>query len=526
MRGMSAVATGFFDDEGPKLLTEYADIVNAIPRLKMNLEAIEAMSPGDRERVKYQLTQWEDAFKANPLLGYGPAGVKQHDFHIAGGHDHKTRAIFGGNRAAKTTTAIVDDIIQMCPTHLLPSHLSAYKHHVCPFYVRVIAPDMNRTMRPVIHQKIREWMPKEMMKGASFDKAYDRSSESLRLTCGCRMDFLSYEMDLDKFGGAALHRIHFDEEPPEDIRGECLLRLVDFDGDEVLSMTPLKGLSYTYRRIYKPRWRKDEDGRVKVATWTIGIRDNRFLPERAIKDALADITNDAERLQREFGQFAERGGMLYPRYLERAVPRVPEERWKRDLKRMDVVVGIDPGIRFTGLSWTAYDRDNHAVTFDAVKLLDQHAGQVAQFLKDRAKRWDLEDPFYVIDPSFRARSLTNAESVQDILERHGIFATAGQNNVEAGINEVRRRLDVGSLLIFNDLYDLLDEAVEYSAVEREDGALQVNKRNDHILDSQRYALMERPYAVQSDDLTVAYPDDVAQPPKRKVPEGDPAGSMV
>jgi phage terminase large subunit-like protein len=393
--------------------------------------------------------------------------------------------------------------------------------------VRVIAPDMNRTMRPVIHQKIREWMPKDMMKGASFDKAYDRSSESLRLTCGCRMDFLSYEMDLDKFGGAALHRIHFDEEPPEDIRGECLLRLVDFDGDEVLSMTPLKGLSYTYRRIYKPRWRKDDSGRVKVATWTIGIRDNRFLPERAIQDALADITNDAERAQREFGQFAERGGMLYPNYLARAVPRIPDVQWRRELKRLDVVIGIDPGIRYTGLSWNAFDRDNHCVTFDAVKLENQHAGLVAAFLKARNKdRWDLDDPFYVIDPSFRARSLTTAESVQDILERHGVFATAGQNNVEAGINEVQRRLDVGSLVIFNDLHDLLDEAVEYSAQEREDGALQVNKRNDHILDSQRYAIMERPWFPDPQDVTVAYRDDVAQPPQPKVPEGDPAGSMV
>lgn len=506
----------------------YAEIVNAVPRLSFDLEAIQRMSPGEQEQIKAQLSMYEQRLKDNPLLGYGPAGRKHHEFHLSGHDEHKTRAIFGGNRAAKTTTAICDDIIQMCPVDLLPPHLRAYKVHVCPFYVRVIAPDMNRTMRPVIHQKIREWMPRAMMKGGSFDRAYDRSSESLRLTCGCRMDFLSYEMDLDKFGGAALHRVHFDEEPPEAIRGECLLRLVDFDGDELLSMTPLKGLSYTYRRIYKPRWKKAEDGRTKIATWTIGIRENRFLPERAVADALAEISNDAERQQREFGRFAERGGMLYPNYLARAVPRIEHGAWRKKLQGMFTIVGIDPGIRYTGLSWTCFDRDNYAVTYDAIKLENKHAGEVAEYVKKRNAFWELtpEIKQEVIDPSFRARSLVNAESVQTILERHGVYAKPGQNSVETGINEVQRRLGVGSLLIFDDLHDLLDEAVEYAAEEREDGALQVIKRNDHILDSQRYAVMERPWLPGVNQVGGELQGDVARPPANPAPEHDPAGAMV
>lgn len=505
----------------------YAQIVNAVPKLSFDMEAIERMSPGEQEMVKSQLAQYERRLKDNPLLGYAPAGRKHHEFHMAGADGHKTRGIFGGNRAAKTTTGMCDDIIQMCPLDLLPPHLRAYKHHVCPFYVRVIAPDMNRTMRPVIHQKLREWMPRAMMRGGSFDRAYDRSSESLRLTCGCRMDFLSYEMDLNKFGGAALHRIHFDEEPPEDIRGECLLRLVDFDGDELITMTPLKGLSYTYRRIYKPRWKKADDGRVKIATWTIGIRENRFLPERAIEDALSEIANVAERQQREFGRFAERGGMLYPEYLTRTVPRVEREAWRQKLRGMFTVVGIDPGIRFTGLTWTAFDRDNYAITYDAVKLENTHAGDVATFVKNRDTLWELEPErlMHVVDPSFRARSLVNAESVQSILERHGIYAVPGQNSVETGINEVQRRLGVGSLLVFDDLHDLLDEAVEYAAEEREDGQLQVIKRNDHLLDSQRYALMERPWLPDTHEVR-GEDTDVARPPRKREADHDPAGAMV
>ena len=50
--------------------------------------------------------------------------------------------------------------------------------------------------------------------------------DGLRYVNGSEVQFMSYDMDLGKFGGVDLDQVHFDEAPPEDIRTECFKRCV------------------------------------------------------------------------------------------------------------------------------------------------------------------------------------------------------------------------------------------------------------------------------------------------------------
>jgi hypothetical protein len=45
----------------------------------------------------------------------------------------------------------------------------------------------------------------------------------LRFNDGSFIDFLTYETDLDKFGGPQRHFLGYDEPPPRDIRDEGLV---------------------------------------------------------------------------------------------------------------------------------------------------------------------------------------------------------------------------------------------------------------------------------------------------------------
>ena len=75
-----------------------------------------------------------------------------------------------------------------------------------------------------------------------------------------------FEQDLDKFGGTAKHRIHYDEEPPRNIRQEGKMRLLDYEGaDELFTMTPFSGMGWMFDEIWEP-WQKGvlEDGKVVV----------------------------------------------------------------------------------------------------------------------------------------------------------------------------------------------------------------------------------------------------------------------
>lgn len=471
----------------------------------MNLAALEALPQGQREAAIKALEELEAAFTFNPMLGYVPASCAEvHPQQLPGPEvcDHRckhaafhasqvpSKWLFGGNRAGKTTTAIADDLIQATPRELLPDHLLGYKRWECPFYCRVMAPDMQRTMIPVIHQKFREWTPKELLKRGSFDASYDKAGQTLRLECGCRFDFLSYEMDLDKFGGAALHRVHYDECPPLSIRTECLMRLVDFNGDEIGSLTPLKGLDWMYRTIFL------NDSDPNIFKTVIGIAENPHLSREARERIIGSIVDAREREAREFGLFVHFGGLVYPDFRHVLVPRLSRDR----LRELEHVCGIDPGVRYAGITMLGFDGENRSHTFAARKLANATVPEYVEYIRSvyGPLGVSLDDVHFVIDPAARARSLVNAENVQDELARYGIFAGAGQNAVEPGVQQIRRRIKSGWCQIADceETLDLVEELEMYRLdvdADADDGQFKVLKQHDHVCDAWRYAHMERPW---------------------------------
>ena len=64
-----------------------------------------------------------------------------------------------------------------------------------------------------------------------------------------------------------LHRVVYDEEPRQEVRNECLTRLIDFDGEEIFALTPFSGMAWLFDEVYDPWERGDldpKDGRVVV----------------------------------------------------------------------------------------------------------------------------------------------------------------------------------------------------------------------------------------------------------------------
>ena len=58
-----------------------------------------------------------------------------------------------------------------------------------------------------------------------------------------RLGLKSYDQKRKSFQGTAQHVIWLDEEPPEPVYSECLLRTMTTDGLIILTFTPLLGLS-------------------------------------------------------------------------------------------------------------------------------------------------------------------------------------------------------------------------------------------------------------------------------------------
>jgi phage terminase large subunit-like protein len=458
---------------------------------KIDMEALRALPAKEQAEALALLEEAEQIALWNPLEKYRPASGLHASFHAS---FDPLKAFFGGNRAGKTTTAIVDDIIQACPEELLPAHLKPFKKWSCPFYCRIMTPDMERTMKPVIWQKLREWMPKDMLKKGSFDAALDTASNSLRMECGCRFDFLSYEMKLDKFGGAALHRNHFDESPPKSIRIECLMRLIDFNGDEVYSLTPLKGLDFTYREIWKKR-SELVGGDPNIFAIMVSMMDNPHLSGEARERILAAVADEKELAARRDGAFMSEEGLVYPMWESVLTDIVASDQ---TIQAMETVIGIDPGVRFCGITYVSYDDENRSRTWRAIKrqnwVAEDYAKEIKRTLGDRGLR--LDDVHIVIDPAAVARSLATGENIADELAKYDIHCVLGQNEVRAGVMQIRRRIRNQWCAIeeTDETIDLREELEELQLdidPDADDGEFKIKKANDHVADSWRYNHMER-----------------------------------
>jgi hypothetical protein len=274
------------------------------------------------------------------------------------------------------------------------------------------------------------------------------------------------------------------------------MRLADYGGFEMFAMTPLKAnTGYVRREI----WKKRESPDITVVKGS--IYDNQTLDRKTVDRVLGALT-DLWRQAREFGDFVAVGGNIYPDF-ERCVAanQFPAEF----VRTLDVVVGVDPGIRNAGVVWVGFDGDNTAYVFNEALLQDKGAKDIAALIKAENSRLGLRDVTYVCDPAARQRGQVDGQTVMTALAKHDIFCNPGQNNRDAGHDQLRERMraEPRRFHVSPACVGLRDEADEYVGKEPEEGQddsqLDAEKGNDHRLDALRYAVMERFWESSAED---------------------------
>jgi hypothetical protein len=184
--------------------------------------------------------------------------------------------------------------------------------------------------------------------------------------------------------------------------------------------------------------------------------------------------------------------MIYPDWERCVLPKPLDLDFIRGL---DIVVGIDPGIRNAGFAWVGFDRDLTAFVFHEGLLQDKETPEYAAFIKAQNSRLGLRDVAYVCDPAQRERGKVNSTTVKSSLAQHGIFANDGQNSHEAGFDQMRQRMRNGRFFVDPRCVGLRDEADDYAAKEPgeddDDSHLDPISSRFHRMDALRYAVMER-----------------------------------
>jgi hypothetical protein len=457
--------------------------------------------------VKRLAEEFLASIEANPLHAYKPHG-QQRWFHKL---KAKIKVFIGGNRSGKTTTGLVDDIIQALPREWVPAHLLEYKVWDGPFYCRIVLPDYKQPLQAVL-EVLRQWIPEATLKGGSWESAYSKKEEIIRFECGSFFEFLTQEQDIDKFGGSARHRIHYDEElkgeKGEAIRQENSMRLIDYGGEEIFTFTPQHGLGWTYDEFEEDKG-PEVAGRVwadeELVVVRASSRDNPHINQDEVAARMAKLP-EAVRRAREEGEFQHFKGLVYPMFDSEihVLSDAPSpEHIQGLLEQRD---GIDPGMQTTAILFGAFDADNVLLIYDELGLSDRWAipENAAQRIFDVRRKWGLKSrPRYtLIDPSARNRSLTDADSVDAAYYRAGVKTLPANNDVQAGVFEVMRRLEhrdaegepAPLLLISPECTELIREINRYRLQPKDDGGFGVVKKDDHRVDTLRYICQSRPVA--------------------------------
>lgn len=281
------------------------------------------------------------------------------------------------------------------------------------------------------------------------------------------VQFRSYDQGREAWQGTERDGIWMDEEPPQSIYTEALLRTMTTKGIVLCTFTPLNGLTDVALSFMNPEGQK----------WVIGIDwdDVPHLSQQDKDDLWASIPPH-QRDARAKGIPALGSGVIFPVSEDAyVVPgfEIPSH-WPR-------AMALDVGWNRTAAVWGAWNRDTDTVYLYDEYYVGEATPQVhADAIKGRG--WWIPG---VIDPASRGRSQIDGRALADEYMSMGLNLTMANNEVEAGLFSVYRRLSSGRLKVFNHMQNWLSEVRLY----RRDDKGKIVKERDHLMDTTRYLIM-------------------------------------
>ena len=413
--------------------------------------------------------------------------LKQLAFHKC---EKRNRWVFGGNRSGKTECGAVECVYMARGVH-------PYRENRKDTHGWVVSPSQ-QVQRDVAQKKILRYLRKDWIEEIVMISGRKDAPESgvidfirVRNIFGgiSIIGFKSCDQGREKFQGASLDYVWFDEEPPADVYLECRMRVMDKKGDIFATMTPLKGLTFVYNDIYLNR-QGDREIWYEFMNWN----DNPYLDKDEIC-ALEGCLDERALQSRKYGKFGAEEGLVYPEFDESVhviEPFAIPKEWQDN-------ISIDPGLNNPlSAHWYAVDFDDNVYVvfehYEAGRDVDYHADEIKRICKLLGWKTDAKGRVNaLIDSAAKQRTLSAVKSVAELFYERGILVNPDvEKDLFAGIAEVKSYLNrnngLPNLYIFSSCKHLISELKGYVW-----GSGDAPKKvNDHSLDEMRYYLMSRP----------------------------------
>jgi phage terminase large subunit-like protein len=281
----------------------------------------------------------------------------------------KIRLCLGGNRSGKTTFDVAETCWYATQTH------PYRKTPKPPVRMRICCTDFNSGIEKVMIPKFQEFVMREDLKGGSWETAYSKEKRTLYWNNDSFAEFMSYDQDVEKFGGTSRHLIIEDEPAPVDIHNENMSRLLDTKGSLIMSLTPIN-LDARTGWIYD-FWKSASEAKDPSVAWFFfDIYGNTSFTKEEI-DKFAASLPESERIARIQGKFPQLLGIIYKQFSrgKHVIPqRAPDSDWT-------IEIWSDPHTRkATAAVFVGIDRDDNVYVWDEM----QQTG-TGKFIVDKMK---------------------------------------------------------------------------------------------------------------------------------------------
>ena len=446
------------------------------------------------------LTEGMRRLAQNPTIAAYKPLPHQERFHAS---EKRGKLFIGGNRSGKTVGGGTEAVFWLTGRH------PYRKLKDPPIHGRIVAVDFDQGVEKIVKPEVKKWVPPSLLINGSWEDSFQRQLRTLVLTNGSTVEFMSYDQDVEKFAGTSRDFVWFDEECPEDIFNECMLRLVDVDGSWWMTMTPLIDMSWTYDRIYDP-WKTKLDKTYDV--FEVDTEENTYVSADILELALKGLS-DGEKAARKSGHYIHHAGLIYRLKPQNVLDDIltDAEKWDVYRNHWGHFAMLDHGLNNpTAILFGCYDNDGRIVIYDEIYQSGKLVHENAQDYLVRVEALGISPTYIVGDPSIRNRDPITGTSILQEYSDYGVYISLGNKNVAGGIARIQNRLNKEMLFFTERCENLLWEFPRYrwdkyassKLAQRKNPKEFPMKKDDHALDALRYGVASRPALDDEVDMPI------------------------
>lgn len=456
--------------------------------------------PTLKDLFELALDELDSSVRKPNILAYGQKDYpEQKRFHMTA---KRGRFLSGGNRGGKSDAEVVEAIWWATNTHPYIPRPESWGNG--PLNIRFVVVDIAKGVEQIVLPKIKRWATTSMLVDGSFDKSWDAKNLIFTFSNGSTIDFVTWGMDLMKLGGVPRHLIFFDEEPPQHIFNESMMRLIDYNGWWVIAATPTKGMGWTYDLLWEPAL-ANPDG--EVATFQLSAEQNPYIEaEDDDMDFYMMGMDKEEREVREKGSFVARSGLVFPTFAQSSELYIrpqylPPKDW-------EWYMSIDHGWNNpTAILWHAVAPNGEIVTFAESYKSNTTVAEHAATILEREQAWGKEVDMRTGDPALKQTSGITGTSVLQAYAEQGVYINVEgvPRSVIIGIEKMQEYMRIRpngtpTWTVTENCVNLIRELkkLRWATYSSDKQAYEMNKqeeihkKDDHASDSLRYFMTLMP----------------------------------